>query len=89
MLDILWILVNFGISNGIVHSSLSYSFWQKMNICPRPTLFRCVMCMGFWTPIPLTITWHSPTGFILWDMFLGSATAWILYLFIMDKQDKT
>jgi len=54
-----------------------------------PQLFRCMMCLSFWTAGFLTLCWGSPTGFFLWDMFLGSATAWIIYLFIMERQDKT
>ena len=87
ILNLLWILVNFGIANTVVNSSLSYSIWQKIGR-PPPKVLSCVMCLSFWTPIPLIMTWHSPTGFFLWDMFLGSATSWLIFLLIADKQSR-
>ena len=83
---IIWILVNFGIANGLVHSKL-FSFLREGKGL-LPDLFRCVMCVGFWSGLGLSV-WRSPTGFIIYDGFFGSATAWLLYLLVMNRQAKT
>lgn len=50
-------------------------------------LIRCPMCLGFWLGGVMSIFAFSPTRFLLGDMFLGSAVAWIIYLLIVDKQN--
>ena len=88
MLDvILWILVNFGITNGIVVSNLVLPFRQWVLVKFKTKLFLCPMCLGFWVGLVLSLSWFSPTGFFLFDMFLGSITSWMLYLLIYKRQD--
>jgi hypothetical protein len=102
---VIWVLVNFSIANIFVSSKIGpllsvpflipetflREFIDKPEVKDTLTaqLFRCVMCLSFWTAGFLSFVWASPTGFFLWDMFFGSATAWIIYLFIMEKQDLT
>lgn len=86
-LDILWILVCFGITNGIVISKMTKPFREWTS--KKTTLFQCPLCLGFWVGLFLNLTWHSPTNFFLWDMFLGSATSWLIYLLVMERQNKT
>lgn len=56
----------------------------------KPELFgklvACPMCLGFWFGMGLGLVWFSPTSFFLGDAFFGSATSWIIYLLISDKQ---
>ena len=51
-------------------------------------LMSCVMCMGFWLGMVAGIFWQSPTGNFICDAFLGSAVSWVIFLLIVEKQDK-
>jgi len=96
----IWILTIFGVSNGIANSALLYPFriWvtfsdikdednPKLRKWELPgKLVSCVMCLGFWFGLLAGIIWQSPTGMFILDGFFGSATSWILYLFIHNKQ---
>ena len=59
-------------------------------------LVHCPMCLGFWAGGFMGLLLYSPSsalftvGYNFWcllaDMFLGSATAWLWYLIISEKQ---
>lgn len=88
MLNILWILINYGITNALVNSNLFDKFKLRLRNSKSKYphfLFKmliCMMCTGFWVGGFLGIVYNSPTGFILWDAFLGSGTAWILHALV-------
>ena len=78
---LLWILVSFGITTILSISKIfkpvreyvknKSAFWGDM--------LACSMCTGFWVGAFLCITYFSPTGNILFDACLSSASCWLLY----------
>ena len=76
-----WILVSFGITTIL---SISKIFRPVREYVGNKSTFlgemlACSMCMGFWVGAFLCIAYFSPTGNILFDACLSSATCWLLY----------
>lgn len=84
--DLLWMIVNFSITNIMVVSQITFSFRKFMNEKLKISLFYCAMCFSFWTALMLSFVWRSPTGFWLWDAFLGSITSWMVYVYFHPRQ---
>jgi len=85
--DFLWVLVNFSIVNIMTIGAITTTFREWTHKHLRTSLFYCPMCFSFWTALLLSLVWHSPTGFWLWDSFLGSITAWAMYVFLQPRQE--
>lgn len=88
---LLWVLVAYGITNGVVTSKLAdpirlffisppkseiKSFYDKVRMKVGEMLV-CMMCFGFWVGLALSF-WHSPTEYRLLDAFLASGACWII-----------
>ena len=84
--DLLWITVNFSITNIMVVSQVTNGFRKWANDKLKIGLFYCAMCFSFWSGLMLSFAWHSPTGFWLWDAFLGSITSWMIYVYFHPRQ---
>ena len=84
MNTLIWILVSFGITNGICVSNLFTPIWERWYesdnrlVWFAGKMLLCPMCLGFWVGGALNC-WFSPTSHILLDMFQSSGTCWILY----------
>ena len=63
--------------------------WLESTKKPWPIigkLLQCPMCLGFWLGGLLGLYWFSPSTSFIGDAFFGSATSWLLYLSLKDKQ---
>lgn len=82
----IWILVAYGMTNGIVRSNLCRPIRElfKGKDESKPSflykLLNCMMCFSFWVGLGLGLIWKSPSGIILLDGFLASAACWLIYL---------
>ena len=78
---LIWSLVCFGISFSITHSRV-FSPLRKL-AAKGPNIVEyfvnCPMCMGFWVGLLLGSVWHSATGYIILDGFLGLSVSWIYF----------
>ena len=84
---ILWILVSYGITNGVVGSSMLSSFRRKTAKFNEylGDLISCPMCFGFWVGGFLGVIWLSPTSNLFLDCFLSSATCWLIHTWEESK----
>tara|TARA_Y100000310_G_scaffold140864_1_gene140290 strand:+ start:6091 stop:6465 length:375 start_codon:yes stop_codon:yes gene_type:complete len=64
--------------------------WIETSKRPVPffgKLITCTMCLGFWVGLVVSVLWFSPSHNIVIDGFFGSIVAWMLFLFIQEKQN--
>jgi len=95
MILLLFILLNYGISNIIVYGSIFEgfrSFWERVSPNFFGVLFNCMVCTPFWTGLILSLTFKSVSPFnsagvdfipfsIFLDGCLSSGTVWLLHTF--------
>ena len=95
---VIWILVCYGITNGVVGSSILGTFRRKVMKFNETLgdLVSCPMCFGFWAGILVSLVWASPTGegavFLgpewyhhILDGFLASGTCWLFHTWEESK----
>jgi hypothetical protein len=79
---IIWILVCYGITNGVTGSTLTYPIRQKAKKIHTKLgdLLECPMCFGFWAGLFVSLLWLSPTNNLFLDCFISSGTCWLIHL---------
>lgn len=80
---ILFILLNYGISNIVVFGSIFNGFreyWDRVNPSFFGTLFSCMICFPFWSGVMVSTLFHV-TGFSVMSPFFSNGLE-VLYLSI-------